>query len=79
MLSKNMSAMVGMKFGVNMLRADPRLWVPVSSNYKGFAFKPTKGWLAYGTAQTKQEHNGRNRKTSSSSRGMQTTSTDVRT
>ena len=60
-----------------MLKADPKLWVPVGANYNGFAFKPTKGWLAYGTAQTKQEHNGRNRKTSSSARGLQTTATNV--
>ena len=62
-----------------MHKADPKLWVPVGANYNGFAFKPTKGWLAYGTAQTKQEHNGRNRKTSSSARGLQTTATNVRT
>ena len=59
------------------VKADPRLWVPVASNYTGFAFKPTKGWLANGTTQTKQEHNRRDRKTSSSARGMQTTATSV--
>ena len=68
-----------MSFGVNMLRADPKLWVPVSNNYRGFAFKPTKGWLTYGNAQKAQEHSGRNRKTSSSARGLQTTAADVRT
>ena len=72
--------LLGTSIGVNMqVKADPRLWVPVTSNYTGFAFKPTKGWLAYGTAQTKLEHSGRNRKTSSSVRGLQTTATDVRT
>ena len=56
MLSKNMSAMVGMKFGVNMLRADPKLYVPVGANYNGFAFKPNKGWLSNANTKASAEH-----------------------
>ena len=47
-----------MIFGVNMLRADPKLWVPVGTNYNGFAFKPSKGWLSATTNEPK-EHNGK--------------------
>ena len=61
-----------------MFKADPRLWVPVSSKYSGFVFQPTRGWLANGTTQTKQEHNRRDRKTSGALAGLQTTSTNVR-
>ena len=70
---------VGMSIGVNMqVKADPRLWVSVSPKYSGFVFKPTKGWLDNGTTQTEQKHNRRDGKTSGSSRGLQTTSTNVR-
>ena len=45
-----------MIFGVNMLRADPKLWVPVGANYNGFAFKPSKGWLTNANSKTPAEH-----------------------
>jgi len=34
-----------------MLRADSKLWVPVSTKYNGFAFEPTKGWLTNANAR----------------------------
>ena len=45
-----------MTYGVNMLKADPRLWVPVGNNYKGFAYKPSKGWLTNANSKTPAEH-----------------------
>ena len=45
-----------MSFGVNMLRADPKLWVPVGTNYNGFAFTPTKGWLSNANTKASAEH-----------------------
>ena len=35
-----------------MFKADPRLWVPVATNYKGFAFKPSQGWLSGSNKQS---------------------------
>lgn len=70
--------MLGTSIGVNMLKADPRLWVPVNGNYCGFAFKPTKGWLGYATKQNESKYHGRDRKTSGSFTGLQTTATNVR-
>ena len=70
--------MLGTSIGVNMLKADPRLWVPVDGNYSGFVFKPTKGWLGYATKQNEKKYNGRAGKASSSFTGLQTTSTNVR-
>ena len=61
-----------------MLKADPRLWVPVAPNYTGFVFKPTKGWLGYATKQNAEKHNRRDGKTSSSTRGLHTAPTNVR-
>jgi len=39
-----------------MLRADPKLWVPVGANYNGFAYKPSKGWLTNANSKTPAEH-----------------------
>jgi len=39
-----------------MLRADSKLWVPVSTKYNGFAFKPTKGWLTNANTKASAEH-----------------------
>ena len=69
--------MLGTSIGVNMFKADPRLWVPVNANYSGFAFKPTKGWLGNATKQNEKKYNGRDRKTSGTFTGLQTTSTTV--
>ena len=69
--------MLGTSIGVNMLKADPRLWVPVNGNYSGFVFKPTKGWLGYATKQNESKYNGRDRKTSGTFTGLQTTTTKV--
>ncbi len=57
-----------------MLRADPKLWVPVSSNYRGFAFKPTRGWLTNANAKAPAEHSGHtNKEKSTVSRNTKTT------
>ena len=48
--------MLGTSIGVNMLKADPRLWVSVDKNYDGFAFKPNKGWLGYAVAIKCDQH-----------------------
>ena len=56
-----------------MLRADPKLWVPVSSNYRGFAFKPTRGWLTNANAKAPAEHSGHtNKEKSTVSRNTET-------
>ena len=39
-----------------MLRADPKLWVSVGTNYNGFAFKPSKGWLTNANSKTPAKH-----------------------
>ena len=53
----------GMTFGLNMLRADPKLWVPVGANYNGFAYKPSKGWLSNAnTTTTTTKHSGHTNK-----------------
>ncbi len=50
-----------------MLRADPKLWVPVGANYNGFAFKPSKGWLSNAdTTITTTEYNRHTNKEQSS-------------
>lgn len=59
-----------------MLRADPKLWVPVGTNYNGFAFKPSKGWLSAATNEPK-EHNGQSIKEKSTVSGMSKTTVDV--
>jgi hypothetical protein len=69
--------MFGTSIGVNMLKADPRLWVPVGTNYNGFAFKPSKGWLSATTNKPK-EHNGKSTKEKSTVSGMSKTTVDVR-
>ena len=74
-----MSAMVGMKFGVNMLKADPKLWVPVSNKYNGFAFTPSKGWLSNADTKTPTKYNRRSNKGQSTIHSMSSTATDVRT
>ena len=78
MLSKNMSAMVGMKFGVNMLRADPKLWVPVGANYNGFAFKPKQGWLSNANTKASAEHSRHTNKRQSAIHSMPPTTVNVR-
>ena len=63
-----------MSFGVNMLRADPKLWVPVSTKYTGFAFTPTKGWLTNANAKASAEHSRHTDKEKSTvSRNTETT------
>lgn len=69
--------MLGTSIGVNMLKADPRLWVSVDKNYDGFAFKPNKGWLGYAVAENANKHSRRDRKASSTTRSLQTTTTNV--
>ena len=78
MLSKNMSAMVGMKFGVNMLRADPKLYVPVGVNYNGFAFKPNKGWLSNANTKASAEHSRHTNQRQSAVHSMSATAVNVR-
>ena len=63
-----------MSFGVNMLKADPKLWVPVSTKYNGFAFKPTKGWLTNANTKASAEHSRHtNKEKSTVSRNTKTT------
>ena len=69
--------MFGTSIGVNMLKADPRLWVSVGTNYRGFAFEPSKGWLSATTNEPK-EHNGQSIKEKSTVSGMSKTTVDVR-
>ena len=63
-----------MCFGVNMLRADSKLWVPVSTKYNGFAFKPTKGWLSNANTKSSADHSRHtNKEQSTVSRNTKTT------
>ncbi len=66
---------VGMSIGVNMqVKADPRLWVSVSTKYNGFAFEPTKGWLTNANAKASAEHSRHtNKEKSTVSRNTKTT------
>ena len=66
---------VGMSIGVNMqVKADPRLWVSVSTKYNGFAFKPTKGWLTNANTKASAEHSRHtNKEKSTVSRNTKTT------
>ena len=64
-----------MTCGVNMLKADPRLWVPVGANYNGFAYKPSKGWLTNANSKTPAEHS-RNTKQKKSTVSRNTRATD---
>ena len=68
--------MLGASIGVNMLKTDPKLWIPVGSNYQGFVFKPSKGWLN-ATAKTTNKHSGRDQKTSGTTRSTATTAVNV--
>lgn len=68
---------VGMSIGVNMFKADPRLWVPVSTNYKGFAFKPSQGWLS-GSVKQSAKHSRNNDKGLSAVPSMSSTTNKVR-
>ena len=70
--------MHGMSIGVNMLRADPKLWVPVGANYNGFAFKPSKGWLSSANRKTPAQHNRRSNKGQPAVHSMPATATYVR-
>ena len=57
-----------------MLRADSKLWVPVSTKYNGFAFKPTKGWLTNANTKASAEHSRHtNKEKSTVSRNTETT------
>jgi len=58
-----------------MLKADPRLWVPVGANYNGFAYKPSKGWLTNANSKTPAEHS-RNTKQKKSTVSRNTRATD---
>jgi hypothetical protein len=69
--------MFGTSIGVNMLRADPKLWVPVGTNYNGFAFKPSKGWLS-ATTNKSTEHSRQSTKGKSIVSGMSKTTVNVR-
>jgi hypothetical protein len=60
-----------------MLKADPRLWVPVSTRYNGFAFEPSKGWLS-ATTNKSTEHNRQSTKEKSTVSRMSKTTVDVR-
>jgi len=68
---------IGTSIGVNMLKADPRLWVSVGRHYNGFAFEPSKGWLSATTNKSK-EHNRQSIKEKSTVSGMSKTTVDVR-
>ncbi len=70
--------MLGTSIGVNMLKADPKLWVPVGANYKGFAFTPSKGWLSNANTKTPTKYNRRSKKGQSTIHSMPSTATDVR-
>jgi len=70
--------MPGMSIGVNMLKADPRLWIPVSSNYSGFVFKPTKGWLNNGTTKVSNKYSRYVNKAQSAIHSMSATTTNAR-
>ena len=59
-----------------MLKADPRLWVPVGTNYRGFAFEPSKGWLS-ATTNKSTEHNRQSNKEKSTVSGMSKTTVNV--
>jgi hypothetical protein len=52
--------------------------VPVGTNYRGFAFEPSKGWLSANTNKSK-EHHRRSIKEKSTVSGMSKTTVDVRT
>jgi hypothetical protein len=57
-----------------MLRADSKLWVPVSTKYNGFAFTPTKGWLTNANSKASAEHSRHsNKEKSTVSRNTKTT------
>ena len=62
-----------------MLRADPKLWVPVSTKYTGFAITPTKGWLSNANTKASAEHSRHTNKRQSAIHSMSATATDVRT
>jgi len=63
-----------MCFGVNMLRADPKLLVPVGIKYNGFAFTPSKGWLSNANTKSSAEHSRHtNKEQSTVSRNTKTT------
>ena len=61
-----------------MLKADPKLWVRVGANYKGFAFTPSKGWLSNANSKTSTKHNRRSNKVQPTIHSMSATATDVR-
>jgi hypothetical protein len=57
-----------------MLRADSKLWVPVSTKYNGFAFTPTKGWLSNANTKASAEYSRHtNKEKSTVSRNTKTT------
>jgi len=73
-MSRKMDTVIcGMSIGVNMFKADPRLWVPVGTNYRGFAFEPSKGWLSANTNKSKEHHRQSIKEKSTVSRMSKTT------
>ena len=61
-----------------MLRADSKLWVPVSTKYNGFAFEPTKGWLSNANTKASAEHSRHPNKDKSAVPRNTKTTVDVR-
>ncbi len=61
-----------------MLRADSKLWVPVSTKYNGFAFEPTKGWLSNANTKASAEHSRHTNKDKSTVPRNTKTTVDVR-
>ena len=61
-----------------MLRADSKLWVPVSTKYNGFAFEPTKGWLSNANTKASAEHSRHTNKDKSTVSRNTKTTVDVR-
>ena len=61
-----------------MLKADPKLWVPVGANYNGFAFKPKQGWLSNGISKVSSKHSRHTNKRQSAIHSMPPTTVNVR-
>jgi hypothetical protein len=61
-----------------MLRADSKLWVPVSTKYNSFAFEPTKGWLSNANTKASAEHSRHTNKDKSTVPRNTKTTVDVR-
>ena len=61
-----------------MLKADPKLWVPVGANYNGFAFTPSKGWLSNANNKTPTHYNRSANKGQSTIYSLSSTATYAR-